>query len=130
MASGRKAALLCGVLAGLPFEPAAFASDAMNSSDKPKSGDNPDEDVAHNEFNLLPVAGGTTDIGIGGGYFAGLAHVEEGFDPYLWNIESAGLVTFKLLPGEKIVLPYQDDYVQFTVPRLFGIPLRLEIRAE
>jgi outer membrane protein assembly factor BamA len=129
MASARKAALLCGVLAGLPFEPAAFASDAMNSSDKPKSGDNPDEDVAHNEFNLLPVAGGTTDIGVGGGYFAGFAHVREGYDPYLWNIESAGLITVKERNG-KVVFPYQDDYVALTIPRLFGAPLRLDVRPE
>ena len=124
-----RAALLWCFAAGFSHESAALGADALNSSEKPKIVGTPDEGP-HNEFNLLPVAGGTTDIGIGGGYFAGLAHIEEGFDPYLWNIESAGLVTFKLLPGEKIVLPYQDDYVQFTVPRLFGIPLRLEIRAE
>lgn len=116
-------------MAALTLESTALADDALNSSVKPKAPASSDEGP-HNEFNLLPVAGGTTDIGIGGGYFAGLARVEEGYDPYLWNIESAGLVTFKLLGGEKVVLPYQDDYVQLTVPRLFGIPLRFELRSE
>ena len=116
-------------MAALTLESTALADDALNSSVKPKTPAFSDEGP-HDEFNLLPVGGGTTDIGIGGGYFAGLARVEEGYDPYLWNIESAGLVTFKLLGGEKIVLPYQDDYVQLTVPRLFGIPLRFELRSE
>jgi hypothetical protein len=125
----KAAALLSGALAGVAWEPAALALDAMNSSDKPKSSDNPDEGAAHNEFNLLPVAGGTTDIGIGGGYFAGLAHVQEGYDPYLWNIESAGLITVKERDG-KIIFPYQDDYVALTIPRLFGAALRLDVRSE
>jgi hypothetical protein len=117
------------LVAALALESTGLAADALNSSVKPKSGASYDEGP-HDEFNLLPVGGGTTDIGIGGGYFAGLARIEEGYDPYLWNIESAGLVTFKLLGGEKIVLPYQDDYIQLTVPRLFGIPLRFELRTE
>jgi hypothetical protein len=117
------------LVAALALESNGLAADALNSSVKPKNGASYDEGP-HDEFNLLPVGGGTTDIGIGGGYFAGLARVEEGYDPYLWNIESAGLVTFKLLGGEKIVLPYQDDYIQLTVPRLFGIPLRFELRTE
>jgi outer membrane protein assembly factor BamA len=123
-----KAALLFGLLGALAWESAAVASDAMNSSDKPKNG-NPDDAAAHNEFNLLPVAGGTTDIGVGGGYFAGLAHVQEGYDPYLWNLESAGLITVKVRDG-KIVFPYQDDYLALTIPRLFGAALRLDVRAE
>ena len=116
-------------LSALALESTALAEDALNSSVKPKNVGSSDEGP-HDEFNLLPVAGGTTDIGIGGGYFAGLARVEQGFDPYIWNIESAGLVTFKLLGGGKVVLPYQDDYVQLTIPRLFGRPLRLEVRSE
>ncbi len=117
-------------MVGLALEPAAFAEDALNSSVKPKHEASAFDQGPHDEFNLLPVAGGTTDIGIGGGYFAGLAREEEGYDPYIWNIESAGLLTFKVVEGEKVVFPYQDDYVQLTVPRLFGIPLRLEVRTE
>jgi len=125
----RGRALLSSLLIALALESTALGSDALNSSVKPKNVGSSDEGP-HDEFNLLPVAGGTTDIGIGGGYFAGLARVEQGYDPYIWNLESAGLVTFKLLGEGKVVLPYQDDYIQLTVPRLFGIPLRLEVRSE
>jgi len=111
----------------------AWAADALNSSDRPVNGDAPgpgDPTVAvpHDEFNVLPIAGGSTDIGIGGGYFSGFTHIKPGFDPYLWNIESAGLITFK--PGDLggVVVPYVDVFVKLTIPSLFGAPLRLEIR--
>ncbi len=105
-------------------------ADAMNSSD------NPPDVVAeaargpHYEFNLLPVAGGTSDIGIGGGYFLGLTRMAPGEIPYVWNIESAGFVTFAKQTGGGLIVPYQDDYVTFTLPRLFGSPLELQIRPE
>ncbi len=109
----------------------AHAADPLNSSDKAvvaRNADKPDEDEK-NEFNLLPVGGGTTDIGVGGGYFANFAHVKRGYDPYIWDIESAGLVTFKVADGA-IILPYQDVYAKLTIPRVFGLPVRLEVRPE
>jgi hypothetical protein len=110
----------------------ARAADPLNSTDKPATPDSTDKkdaDSPHNEFNLVPVAGGTTDIGIGGGYFAGLTRVRKGFDPYVWDIQSAGFVTFASQNGH-VIVPYQDLYVQATIPRLFGRPLKLEIRPE
>jgi outer membrane protein assembly factor BamA len=111
----------------------ARAGDPLNSSDRPVNNDGPSsgdarQGVPHNEFNVLPIAGGSTDIGIGGGYFSGFTHIRPGFDPYVWNIESAGLITFK--PGDEggVVVPYVDVYVKLTIPSLFGAPLRLEIR--
>ena len=75
----------------------------------------------------MPVFGGSTDLGLGGGYFLGIARVKKGLDPYLWNIDSSGLITFKYSLG-KVTVPYQDLYARLTVPRLFGAPLRLELR--
>jgi hypothetical protein len=118
---------LLAVATALTCARGAAASDALNSSDKPQH--TGDDGQAHDEFNVLPVAGGTTDIGIGGGYFAGLARMKAGYDPYVWNLESAGLVTFKLDNGH-VILPYQDVYFKLTIPRLFDAPLRLEIRPE
>ncbi len=106
----------------------ARAADPLNSSDKAATSD-VTAPTAHNEFNLVPVAGGTTDIGIGGGYFAGLTRVRRGDDPYVWDIESAGFVTFESSGGH-VIVPYQDIYVQATVPRLLQHPLTLEIRPE
>jgi hypothetical protein len=50
--------------------------------------------------------------------------------PYVWNIESAGFVTFAKQTGGGIIVPYQDDYVTFTLPHLFGSSLELQIRPE
>lgn len=108
------------------------AADPLNSNDKSNADTKVvygDEAAQKTEFNLLPVGGGTTDIGIGGGFFANYAVLKAGYDPYVWEIESAGLVTFKSNNGH-VILPYQDVYVKFTVPRLFNLPLRFEVRPE
>ena len=105
---------------------AARATNPLNSSDK-ATGDEATRDEPHNELNLVPIAGGSTDIGIGGGFFAGLARVQKGYDPYVFNLEAAGLLTFKGGTGG-IELPVQDVYLKLTVPRFLGLPLRLEVR--
>jgi hypothetical protein len=117
--------VLCAACVG-----ADARADALNSSDNP-----PDIQAAaatgpHYEFNLLPVAGGTSDIGIGGGYFLGLTRMAPMEIPYVWNIESAGFVTFAKQTGGGLIVPYQDDYVTFTLLHLFGSPLELQIRPE
>ncbi len=80
----------------------------------------------HNEINVVPIVAGSSDIGIGGGYVAGLARVAPGYTPYVWNLESAGFITFWYDDG--LELPFQDLYFKLTVPRFFG-PVRLELRA-
>ncbi|MGA7121640.1 MAG: BamA/TamA family outer membrane protein [Polyangiaceae bacterium] len=105
----------------------ARASDPLNSSDRPTQ-DAKAPVGSSTEFNVLPVAGGTTDIGFGGGFFIGLVRVRRGYDPYEWNIESDGLVTFKSREGGGVILPYQDISVTLTVPRFLDAPLHLEIR--
>ena len=117
----------------------ALAVDPLNSYNRPDNekpppitsapdSSHPDDDSAHNEVNVVPVAGGSTDLGIGGGYFAGLARVQKGVVPYLWNIDSSGLITFKYSAKGGLRVPYQDLYARLTIPRLFGAPLRLEVR--
>jgi len=116
----------------------ALAADPLNSNNRPDTerapitappdATHPDDEAAHNEFNLVPVAGGSTDLGFGGGYFAGWARVKKGAVPYLWNIDSSGLITFKYSQRGGFTVPYQDLYARLTIPRLFGSPLRLEIR--
>ncbi len=61
-------------LASLVSARPAGATDPLNSNDKPVNGDAQKGDEpgpAAGEFNLLPIFGGSTDIGLGGGYFAG-----------------------------------------------------------
>jgi outer membrane protein assembly factor BamA len=117
----------------------ALAADPLNSNNRPDKekpapivsapdASHPDDDSPHNEVNVVPVVGGSTDLGFGGGYFAGLARVKKGVVPYLWNIDSSGLVTFKYSAAGGFTVPYQDLYARLTIPRLFGAPVRLELR--
>jgi hypothetical protein len=120
-------AAVVGLIASVGPSPDALASDPLNSSDRPTRDANSDPQ-AHGEFNLLPVAGGTTDIGIGGGYFMGYARVSREYTPYEWNIESAGFVTFA--PGTNggpVIVPYQDFYLKLSVPRFLS-KIELEVR--
>jgi outer membrane protein assembly factor BamA len=106
----------------------ALATDPLNSDNRPTA-DAAVPPSAHNELNVVPVAGGTTDIGIGGGYFGGLARVKPGHDPYEWNIESAAFLTFAPREGGGVALPYQDFYISLTVPKFLGSTIELTVRA-
>ncbi len=79
------------------------------------------------QLTIVPAAGGSTDIGIGGGFFAGLTRNRAGYAPYQWNIEAAGFVTF-LPQNGGVVVPYADIYSKLTVTRFLGAPLQLELR--
>jgi outer membrane protein assembly factor BamA len=131
-ASARSGALLvyANLVAVVVVARASFAADPLNSTDRPvgASPGKESQGEPHNEFNVVPVAGGSTDIGIGGGFFLGWARLRSGLDPYVWNFESAGLITFK--PGDSggVVVPYGDLYAKLTVPRFLGYKARLEIR--
>jgi outer membrane protein assembly factor BamA len=116
-----------------------LAADALNSNSRqkdalqtsivaPPDSSKPDDEREKTETNFVPVVGGSTDLGFGGGYFAGIARVKKGVDPYLWNIDSSGLITFKYSSSKGFTVPYQDLYARLTIPRLFGAPLRLELR--
>ena len=107
---------------------AARADNPLNSSDRTTmaaqaactKGD-------QSEFNIIPIIGGTSDIGIGVGEFSDLARVSRGADPYLWNVESAAFVSFKS-SSEGLQVPFQDFYMKITVPRFLGSGLQLEVR--
>lgn len=133
-ARGPRLLIACALCWSAP----AFAVDPLNSNNRPDEKPAPitappdakhvDDEPAHNELNVVPVVGGSTDLGFGGGYFAGLARVKKGVVPYLWNIDSSGLITFKYSERAGFTVPYQDLYARVTIPRLFGSPLRLEVR--
>lgn len=79
------------------------------------------------EVTILPVAGGDTDVGFGGGYIASFARVEANREPYLWRIESAGMVTFKVEEGD-VRVPYLDNYVLLALPHVIPNQLGLNVR--
>lgn len=133
---GRLAA--CFGLLNVVWSAPAFAADPLNSNNRPNEehqsitappdANHGDDGAEHTDVNLVPVVGGSTDLGFGGGYFAGIARNKKGYDPFLWNIDSSALITFKYSASGGFTVPYQDIYARLTVPRLFGGALRLEIR--
>lgn len=84
----------------------------------------------HTEIDLFPVAGGTTDVGFGGGVLGAIAQEDPGYSPYVWRLAAGGLTMFKPgVHGSSGRLTYQDYYLKLTLPRLFGGAVRLDARA-
>lgn len=103
----------------------ASGVDLLNSSNRTTTGD--DGRPPHLEVTIVPAAGGTTDIGFGGGFFLGVSKLAPGRQPFVWNFQSAGFITFRDGPLG-LEVPYQDIYFKLTIPRFLG-PFRLEARA-
>jgi len=118
--------VILGVFLGT-VSPSFAGDNPLNSSEKPSSTSRASPPDGHSDFTLVPVAGGTTDTGIGGGFFAGLTRVRQGYTPFVWDLEGAGFVSFLPKDG-KITLPYTDVYSKLTVTRFLGGPLQLEVR--
>ncbi len=68
----------------------------------------------HRELNIVPLVGGSSDVGIGIGEVSDWARIEAGHpEPFQWKAENGVFITFKP-QGDKIVIPFQDYYVLFT----------------
>jgi hypothetical protein len=80
------------------------------------------------EVGGVPIAGGDSDNGIGGGELSSITRLEPGYTPYRWRLESGAFITFKPPAGGAVRVPYQDYYVLFVVPELVRKRLRLEVR--
>ncbi len=108
--------------------PTARADNSLNSSERnePADGKRPTREGS-NEFTLVPGVGGSTDVGIGGGFFATLTRVEAGYAPYVWNLEAGWSATAKSEGGHAVV-PFNDGYAKLTVNRFLGAPLKFDLR--
>ena len=81
------------------------------------------------EFNIIPVAGGDSDIGTAVGQLSSLARLTPGPDLYSWRLESGTFISFKLR-DEGVVIPVHDYYLQLTLRDLGpGGRIRLDVRA-
>jgi outer membrane protein assembly factor BamA len=78
------------------------------------------------EVDILPVVGGSSDIGIGGGVLGAVAHFAPGEKQYRWRIEASGIITYKP-DGGRSHIPFTDVYTLVTIPDL-GRGVRLELR--
>jgi hypothetical protein len=87
----------------------------------------PKAEKTETEFTILPVAGGDSDIGFGGGYVMSWARKRPDLEPYEYRIESAGAITFKP-KGEGVEVPYVDDYLLAKFPHLVREKVELELR--
>ena len=126
LALARRLAVLSTLLVLTADASAQSAGDPINSRDRTSA--SPKGAAAPvTQTTVVPAVGGTTDIGVGVGEFAGVTRVRRGVEPFLWDLESAGLVTGKLSDGHLIV-PYGDVYVKLVVPRPFGSASELSVR--
>jgi hypothetical protein len=89
-------------------------------------GGNAGVSAPRNDFGIVPLFGGDSDIGFGGGELSSFSRLAPGYVPYVWHLESGALITFR--PRGGLQIPYQDYYLQLVVPKLWGGVLRLEIR--
>lgn len=129
--AGRGSTPLLVAMIALGFalrESVAIAGNSLNSSETPDTGSPPPPPAPRNDFTIVPVAGGSTDVGVGGGFFSALTRDQAGHVPYVWNVEAAWFITFALQDGKTVRSPYDDGYLKLTVPRLFGAPIQLELR--
>ncbi len=79
--------------------------------------------------HLVPVFGGNSDQGIGGGFFASLEHRAPNVKPYVWNAEFFATATFTKERG--FAPQYQDYYIDVKIPQLAPDDrLRLEVKPE
>jgi hypothetical protein len=87
-----------------------------------------DEDPhPHTEVDVVPLVGGDSDVGVGGGAVLEVARHEAGYKPNRWSLQVASLTTFKPSRGG-LRIPYEDDYALFTIPDLVPRVLRLQVR--
>src|SRR5262249_52621048 len=80
------------------------------------------------EVGLVPLVGGNTDLGIGVGVLGSLAHLAPDRDPYAWRLEFVAFTSVKDQDGG-LVVPYQDYFLQLTIPDLADRTLRTTLRA-
>lgn len=86
--------------------------------------DVPDSDKTH-ELTVVPLVGGNTDVGFGGGFLASYARLAPRADPYRWRVEAGGSLTAKY--AGRLELPYTDEYLELDAPHVLP-RLQLELR--
>jgi outer membrane protein assembly factor BamA len=79
------------------------------------------------EIDGVPIAGGDSDIGFGGGAVGAVTQFDASDQHrWLWRLEGAAFLTVRGSPS--FSFPYQDHWLQLTVPSLLGGRLRFQTR--
>ncbi len=86
------------------------------------------DDHEKTEFNIVPLVGGNSDIGIGAGQLSNISGVKQGIEPFRWQLETSAFISFKPQHGSLIV-PLQDYWVAFHLPYQGPRRVRIDARA-
>ena len=113
--------VLAAVAALAAYAPSVRAGEDSGDTEEHRQG-------SKTEFTPVPIVGGSSDIGFGGGLVVSLARVEPQSKPYLYRVELATTTTVKSELGN-LKIPYQDDYVLLSLPHAVRNRLKLELRA-
>ncbi|MBV8759291.1 MAG: BamA/TamA family outer membrane protein [Deltaproteobacteria bacterium] len=108
---------------------AAAQPDAPKSSSQPEgrgATTQPEgQGSSETETGVLPLVGGDTDNGFGGGAIGSIASFDGHTVPYAWQLQFAVFAAAKSSPTSPT---YEDAFVNLIVPRMWHDRLRLEIR--
>jgi hypothetical protein len=110
--------------------PLALAARTARADDAAANGGQPRKPEAHTEIDFVPLAGGSSDIGIGGGVVGAITRFAENTEnlspgnerAWDWRVEGNVFATFG---GSTSLVPYQDHWIKLTMPRLVGGRVRV-----
>lgn len=105
----------------------SFARESRSDDGRPAP-ERPKE--AKTEVGFVPIVGGDSDVGIGGGVVGTITRLDPKYDDYLWKLDASGVITFKGGDADGFRVPYQDYLATLTLPHLAGGRVRLEIKPE
>lgn len=115
----------------------SFARASARASEQPQNDQKNDQrkenDKENTEFDIVPIVGGSSDIGIGGGAVGALTRFAPHDDPndkrehqWAWRVEANTFATVRTSPH--LGVPYQDHWMLLTLPRLDNRRLRVTAR--
>ncbi|MEO7734791.1 MAG: BamA/TamA family outer membrane protein [Kofleriaceae bacterium] len=123
-----RASLEVGVLIAMLAGPAAAQVPPVTAPDVASTVPDPGPGKQTTEFNIVPLVGGNSDVGFGGGQVSNLAGLAPGVQPYRWSLETSAFVSFKSRDGG-VVMPYQDYFIFLHLRDVGTRGLRIDLRA-
>jgi outer membrane protein assembly factor BamA len=111
------------------FVLATFAVALLCSSPRVAEAKDAKHEKNETEFTPVPIVGGNSDIGPGGGVIVSLARVGPDYEPYFWRMEAATMTTFLPGDGDKLSVPYQNYHVMLHMPHVRKNRFDLRLRA-
>lgn len=80
------------------------------------------------EFTPVPLVGGSSDVGIGGGAMVSYAVTRPGFSPYVFRLELFSMTTMKGR-DDGLYVSYQDHYFMAHWPHVIKDQFSFKVRA-